>query len=323
MTSVRSAALLVAGMLASVTVTTAAHAQSGTAVTLFNEGRTLAGQGRYEEACDRFTRSYALEHKVGTLLNLGGCDLQLKKVASAWVAYSEAEALARSLGDTARADIAHDAAAPLEARVPRLVIAVDATYPGLVVRRNDTKVEPPEYNTAIPVDPGPQTIVVSATGRSSWQTNVRLGEGEKQTIHVPALEPAPPGAEGPGGPGAPIGPPEPGISRTGVALGLEIGGGVVLVGGLLFGAFALSTWSSVTSACPNEKCPNEAVRAQHAQDVKTASTFGTVSTIGVVVGGAALATGIVLHLTAPTKASVAVAPSFDRAGGGVLATLRL
>jgi len=323
MTSVRSAALLIAGMLASATVTTAAHAQSGTAVTLFNEGRVLAGQGRYEEACDRFSRSYALEHKVGTLLNLGGCDLQLKKVASAWVAYSEAEALARSLGDTTRADLAHEAAAPLEARVPRLVIAIDATDPGLVVRRNDTKVEPPEYNTAIPVDPGPQTIVVTATGRAPWRTNVRLGEGEKQTIRVPQLEPAPAGGETPSGPTAPVGPPEPGDSRRVVALGLEIGGGVVLAGGLLFGAFALSTWSSVTTACPNAKCPNEAARAQHEEDVKRASTFGTVSTIGVVVGGAALATGIVLQLTAPAKASVAVAPSFDRAGGGVVATLRL
>ncbi|MDB5220411.1 MAG: hypothetical protein JWO86_8338 [Myxococcaceae bacterium] len=318
MTRVRSAALLLAGMLASVTVTTAARAQSGTALSLFNEGRALASQGRYEEACDRFARSDALEHKVGTLLNLGDCNEHLKKFASAWVADSQAEALARRLNDP-RAKDAHEAAARVEPLYARLVIVVEATYPGLVVKRNDTKVEAAEFNATIPVDPGPQTITVNATGRTPWQTNVRLAEGESHTIRVPALEPVPGGAADTSPP--PV-VPENGSSRSTVALGLEIGGGVVLAGGLLFGAFALSTWSSVTSACPNARCPNEAQRAAHASDVSRASTFGVVSTIGVAVGGAALITGIVLHLTAPGK-SVSLAPTFDHAGGGLVATLRL
>jgi hypothetical protein len=318
---VRSAALLLAGMLASVTVTTAARAQSGTALSLFNDGRALAGQGRYEEACDRFARSDAIEHKVGTLLNLGDCNEHLKKFASAWVADSQAEALARRLNDP-RAKDAHEAAARVEPLYARLVIVVEATYPGLVVKRNDTKVEAAEFNATIPVDPGPQTITVNATGRTAWQTNVRLAEGESHTIRVPALEPGPGGAaDGSPQPPPPIAP-ENGSTRSTVALGLEIGGGVVLAGGLLFGAFALSTWSSVTSACPNARCPSEAQRAQHAGDVGRASTFAVVSTIGVAVGAAAVITGIVLHLSAPGK-SVSLAPSFDRAGGGLVATLNL
>jgi hypothetical protein len=152
---------------------------------------------------------------------------------------------------------------------------------------------------------------------------VKLGEGEKQTVHVPALEGAPDVVAATPLPLPPPPPAEPSSNtRMGVAIGLEIGGGVVLVGGLLFGALAIHSWASVTSACPNARCPNEAVREQHAGEVSTASTLGTVSTIGVAVGGAALITGIVLHLTAPGK-SVAVAPTFDRAGGGLVATLRL
>jgi hypothetical protein len=317
---VRSAALLLAGMVASVTVTTAARAQSGTALSLFNEGRALASQGRYEEACDRFARSDAIKHMVGTLLNLGDCNEHLKKFASAWVADSQAEALARSFNDP-RAKDAHEAAARVEPLYARLVIVVDASYPGLVVKRNDTKVEAAEFSATIPVDPGSQTITVNATGRTAWQTNVRLAEGESRTIRVPALEPAPGGAADT----SPQPPPivlDNGSARNTVALGLEIGGGVVLAGGLLFGAFALSTWSAVTAACPNGSCQNEAQRAQHSGDVGRASTFAVVSTIGVAVGGAAVITGIVLHLTAPGK-SVSLAPSFDRAGGGLVATLNL
>ncbi len=321
MTRLRRPMLLVAGALAFATATSATslgHAQSGTATLLFNEGRTLLNQGRYEEACDRFSRSEALDHKVGTLLNLGDCNEHLKRFASAWVANSRAEELARRTGDDERAKAAHDAAVRVLPRLARLVIAIDATYPGLSVKRNETKVEEPEYNVAIPVDPGALTIAVSATGRRPWQTNVKIGEGEMQTIRVPPLEVAP-GADGPPAPASGA---EPGSPRARIAIGFEIGGGVVLLAGLLFGAFAISTWSSVTSACPNAHCPNEAARAQHAGDVRRASTFGTVSTIGVAVGGAALVTGVVLQLTAPSK-SVSIAPSIDRTGGSLVATLRL
>jgi len=319
----RTTLLLVAGALTCVTAASPARAQKGTALSLFNEGRTLATQGRYEEACDRFSRSDAMERTVGTLLNLGDCNEHLKRYATAWVAYSRAEELAQRLKDPRPKD-AHEAAARVEPRLSRLVITVDTTYPGLVVARNDTKLEAAEYNAAIPVDAGPQNITVTAPGRQPWQTNVRLGEGEKQTVRVPPLEPAPVTESPP--PASPL-PPPPNAqpaesSRTGVALGLEIGGGVVLVGGLVFGALAIGTWASVTSICPNARCANEAVRAQHESDVHTASTFGTVSTISVAVGGAALVTGLVLHLTAPGK-SVSIAPSFDRAGAGLVTTLRL
>src|SRR5689334_7826331 len=40
---------------------------------LFQEGRTLAGSGKYEEACPKFEESLKLDAGIGTKFNLADC----------------------------------------------------------------------------------------------------------------------------------------------------------------------------------------------------------------------------------------------------------
>src|SRR5262249_25751575 len=80
-----------------------------------------------------------------------------------------------------------------------------------------------------------------------------------------------------------------------------VGVGAVGLGvGLVTGAMAISKNKSSTDACPNDgACADrDAVDAS-----SSAKSLGTVSTVGFLVGGAALATGLVLVLITPGSGS--------------------
>jgi hypothetical protein len=304
-------AFLFAGVVAR-----SAHAQpspngAAAAVTLFDEGRALMVQGRHAEACDRFARSDRLDPGVGTRLSLGECNERLRKTASAWAAYKDAEALAMQRGD-ARAAVAQKRAEKLEPELARLTIRVDASVADAVVKRNGARVDPAALDTAVPVDAGPQSIEVTAPGRRPWRTTLGIADREAKEVRVPPLEPEPTAAAP-----APIPADEDaGDGQRTLALGLEIGGGVALAGGLVFGGLALSKWSSIEDTCPDGRCPTEAERLRLAPEVGTARTLATVSTVTIGLGVAALAAGIVLHVTAPSR-RIAVAPLVDRGCAGL------
>jgi hypothetical protein len=80
-------------------------------------------------------------------------------------------------------------------------------------------------------------------------------------------------------------------------IGLVVGGagvaGIAL--GTIFGLLASSKWSQAKNDC-GHGCPNGSPARSEQNE---ASTDGTVSTIAFAIGGVALATGLVLYLTAP------------------------
>ena len=57
---------------------------------LFDQGRKLMGQQRYEEAAHKLEQSESLDPGVGTLLNLADCYVHLGRTASAWATYRSA-----------------------------------------------------------------------------------------------------------------------------------------------------------------------------------------------------------------------------------------
>ncbi len=287
---------------------------------LFNEGRALLDRGRFEEACERFERSEQIDPAVGTLLNLGECYEKLDRIASAWAAYRQAVALAVTRNDERRATLARRAAANVEPRLARLSIAVDEKVPGLVVTRNGTPVDAAAFDTPVPVDAGPQVVIATAPARKPWQTTIEVAQGSSELLRVPPLviDPsadAAPSSEAPAER-------QPNSTQRTVAIALEIGGGAVLAGGLLFGGLAAARWSSVEESCPDGRCPTEAERQRRASDADAAQTFATLSNVSLAVGGAALVAGIVLHLTAPNR-RLTIAPAFDRRSVGFVASLGL
>ncbi len=109
-------------------------------------------------------------------------------------------------------------------------------------------------------------------------------------------------------------------------LGLALGGAGIagVVVGSVFGLVASSAWSSSQSECASPtNCPNH---AQAVLDHDSATSAGTLSTVGFLVGVALVGTGAVLFFTAPSKhddgsaALLEIAPQVGSQNGGV--TLR-
>ncbi|HEX7667264.1 MAG TPA: hypothetical protein VF407_22185 [Polyangiaceae bacterium] len=169
--------------------------------------------------------------------------------------------------------------------------------------------------TAIAVDPGEHTFELAAAGHPSVTKKVVLHEGEKnrnETITFASATPngvvaPPPPVPTTSTPTPPESNPE-GTSTRGNGqrtLGLIVGGvGVAGVAtGVVFGLIASSTYNDAkNNHCPTTTtCDPDGVSGG-----STAHTQATVSTVAVIAGGALVAGGVVLYLTAPKHGDVSV-----------------
>ncbi len=288
-----------------------AHGQgserAATAEALFREGKALMDEGAYEPACPKLEASHRMDPAVGTLLNLAICLEKVNKTASAWANYLRAAGMARSRGQIDREQYARAQATALEPRLTRIAFAVDerAIVEDFVVKRDGIVQESATWATETPVDPGTLVITASAPGKREWRTTVDVsGEGKTVTIDIPVLEDAPEEpAPVPVPAVAPVSPqptpaPAPVPSTDGDTqrtIGIIVGG-VGLAGlavGSAFGLQARSKWNGAD--CPNNLCVSEADQAR-AEDAKQ---FASISTWSFVAGGALMAAGAALWLTAP------------------------
>jgi len=287
---------------------------------LFNQGRDLMTAGKFVEACPKFEASQQLDPGLGTMLNLAECYEKTGRTASAWAEYREAIPLARAAGSKARLDLATERAQALQERLSTLTIRAmsgDDADPHLEVRRDGVTLQPAELGSPIPVDPGEHVVEAVAPGKQPWSSKVQVtGDSAKISVEIPKLQAssdsAPPSATPAATPVVTTTPdnsppamdkPSGAAQRT---TGLVFGGvGVVGIGlGAFFGLQASSKWSDAKAKCTDYPygCGAEGTDLR-----SSAHSQATVSTVAFVAGGALLATGVVLYLTAPsTKQNVAV-----------------
>jgi tetratricopeptide (TPR) repeat protein len=296
---------------------TKAGGNRAAAEALFNQGRQLMGAGKYVEACPKFEASQELDPGLGTMLNLAECYEKTGRTASAWAEYREAISLARAAGSKTREDLATERAQALEERLSTLTIRAmsgQGSSAELEVRRDGVAVQPAELGAPIPVDPGEHTIEAQAPGKQPWSAKVQVGDASKIQIDIPALQPIAAATASASAPPplalATSAPPadEPSSGSAQRTAGLVAGGvGIVGVGlGAFFGLQASSKWSDAKDQCTagNYGCTRDALELR-----SSAQSSANLSTAAFVAGGALLAAGTVLYLTAPTKqkrASVAL-----------------
>lgn len=278
---------------------------------LFNQGRELMSAGKYAQACPKFEASQELDPGLGTMLNLAECYEKTGRTASAWAEYREAIPLARAAASKARLDLATERAQALQDRLSTLTIRALSSEdedPHLEVRRDGVVLQRAELGSPIPVDPGEHSIEASAPGKQPWSSKVQVGADAAQvSIEIPRLssddEPGTVGAAAPAGPAADGGSTtrtdrSPGSAQrtTGLVLG---GAGVVGLGlGAFFGLQASNKWSDAKSKCADYPygCSPEGTSLR-----SSASSTANLSTVAFIAGGALLATGVVLYLTAPSR----------------------
>jgi hypothetical protein len=181
----------------------------------------------------------------------------------------------------------------------------------------------------LPVDPGEHTFVFTLHDEPPVTQTFVLKENEQarhERIVIgtppPPAEAAPPAPAT--GPSVEAPPPERDEHRTTKILGISLGavglGGIVV--GSVFGLQAASAANKQKSECGSPtQCTD---RTDAAAEHSTGSTDATISTIAFIAGGALIATGAVLFLTAnhhgsqTTAARLVVAPTVEQSGGGVL-----
>jgi hypothetical protein len=150
--------------------------------------------------------------------------------------------------------------------------------------------------TALDLDPGPHTFLFEHAGQAVERSFV-LREGERQRRESIVLAPLPIVAPPASLPTAAV-PPQPTLTRTGRPLRTAgIATGAVGLGGLIFGGVfggvAAAKWSSSESECRAAGC---SMHSEAVTDHDTAVTFASLSTVGFVVGGVLLASGVTLFL---------------------------
>ncbi len=276
----------------------------GMAEALFRAAKDLQAQGKLADACPKFAESHRLDPKPGTILNLATCHELEGRTASAWADYAEAATFAARAHQAEREKLARSKVDELGKRLSYVTFRFPDVKE-LIVLLDGKTLTTAAAGTRVPIDPGEHLLEARAPGKAPWTSHAKVeaGPGE-QTVVVPMLADDSSVAIGPPSPGAASAGSE-GSSHDGSAqraagwITLGVGGAAVGAG-TFFGLRTLSDKSTVDEHCVGSHCDDAGLRANDA-----AKDSATLSTIAFIVGGAVLATGIVLLVTAPRTRSVA------------------
>jgi hypothetical protein len=280
---------------------------------IFQQGRDLARQGRFAEACQLFAKSYELDPALGTAVNLADCLERQGHVRRAWELFDVVARNSQSVQSRAR--LARQRADALAARFATVVVTVRGTPPpGLAVRIGerelplaairDTEVremevremEVREMEVREMIEPRDVEVVATAPGRPTFRTVLHATAGSTVTVEIPAFgDDEPPATRRrrsrvylAGGLAT------AGVAGLGVSLGLAISAKRTYDGAFLDDCVHLG--SDVT--CRNARGTATIERAGRRADLATGFAIA-----GGVLAGAAAA----VFLTAPTE-TVGIAP---------------
>jgi tetratricopeptide (TPR) repeat protein len=310
------------------------------ALALFEQGRTFVAQGDYANAAVKFEGAAKILHTFGILFNLATCYEKLGRTASAWSTWREAGSIARAArkpDDEARAAERERALAPALSQLT-IVVPPTAKLPDLEIARNGGAVPRAAWDTALPVDPGEQSIELHASGRKAQRLSIVVApNGDKKTLTIPVLEadptasqvtPPAPVAEGPNVATAPpVDTAKPSSSRSVVGWVTAGAGAAVLVAGIVEWRLGQGKMDDALSQANAAIASNDRASYQAASDDHASGqTQRTVGFVLLGVGGAATVTGVALALTAPRaqaeSAGLRLAPWFGANGSGLVCTGR-
>lgn len=277
---------------------------------LFDEGRNLAKQGNYVEACARFTKSFEIDHALGTELNLADCHEKLGHRRVAWRLFLAAADESERSDDTQRTAFARQRAEALAAQLTEVVINVaQPTATGLAITVAGHPVEPaPVIRDR--TDPGTIEVIATLPGRPRFTATVTGQAGASLAVDIPAF-------------GAPVAPPPPPTiarrrrSRVYLAAGLAATGGVGALAGLVLGLKARSDYDATVDSAHCQDTGGgylcDGTGDQRIADAQRLADLGTGFAIG---GGLLVAGAAVVFLTAPHDRFV-ITPSVNAEQVGV------
>jgi hypothetical protein len=311
--AVRHFLLVTASMIGPLGFASVAGAQApeAAAETLFREGREALAKGDYAGACDKFERSNQLDPAPGTRLNLGECEMQRGRIATAYFLFLSVE---NQLSESdVRAPIARSKREAAEKRVPKLLIKLppDAPRDTRVIIRGRLYLAPDLAEPLI-LDPGLVELTIGAPNLNPSLLQVQLGEAKVTTFEVPphifgtapaSPQPRPRAADN-GSARKTTTEPRPRLAHTvrtssrktgGAFLGVGIAGGVL---GAVSGILTLEAKSTNRAHCDTvtQACDSEGRAAASRGQVS-----GILTTTGIAIGVVGISLGTYLLLREQPK----------------------
>lgn len=318
--------LIAALILGALPVSAQTDAERAGARSLAEQGFSAFKSEKWADALDRFERAESLMHAPPHLLYAARASAKLGGYVKARELYTKI--VREDLGAGAPAAFKQaqkDAAAELptvEKKIAYLTVSVKGPKPGEASVKLDG-VEVPKALVGVegPVDPGTRTVSVSAPGFTAVEKSIELGEAAHESISVELVadpsapaEPGTPGVPDPGN-GGPADPGPAASDSSGMRLGsyISMGLGVVGVGlGVLFLVKSGSSQSDSdalfedpSNGCNRQVPLKPAACAESDTLNDDAASQGTIGGISLAVGGAALATGVILFLMSSDSSSEA------------------
>ncbi len=166
----------------------------------FHAGRKLmTKKSTLDEACATLERSFDLQERGDTLLNLAECHRRQGKTATAYREFEEALDYALSADFKEAIEAAFVLHAELEAKLSTVSVKVAAPVaklPKLVVSIDGKPIAKKDWGQPMAQDPGPHTITATATAHEPFREDIVLGaESDAQSVVVelkPSRKPDPP-----------------------------------------------------------------------------------------------------------------------------------
>lgn len=296
----------------------AAHAQSkedlDKARAMFLEGVSLAAANNCAAALTKYQAVAKVKLTAQVVFNIAECEERLGKLVASLGSYRLAASLVTDNKPIEVAKHVGDRIGSLEARIPKLVI--QRTEETSKIELDGTEIGSSQLGKENLVDPGTHTVSGKIGETEVWRESVQIEEKETKTItvkiDVAKFKPPPQSTATASATATATAAPVPTVEPPSRAPAYLVGGAGLLslgVGFALMGV-SLGTASELEQTCGTEHvCP-----ASEKAKYDTGRTMAGVSTALLAVGGAALATGVVLFFvrgssSPPQPAASAPAPA--------------
>ena len=283
-------------------VRAAAAGEPTEAETLFDQGLDLMMEERYGEACPLLKRSFEADPQPGAEFTLAECYAKAGKIASALARYQaflvtvEKLPPAERFRQAERAKVAKQQAKELEPRVASVQLKLPEGAPvGTTVKLDDVTVD--QLDARQSVDPGEHRVLVEDPTGARKEQSFTVAEGAKEEVLLELPSAAPPAEESGGGGLGPM--------RTAALVVGGVGVASLVVFGIT-GGLALGEASTVDDNCTDGRCNAEGKEA-----ADQGLLLGNVATATLVIGLAAVATGIILWVVAPDDGSAPASEPAD------------
>lgn len=281
---------------------TASAAERETARRLMDEGKARMKEKDPARAVESFQKAHEIMHVPTTGLALARAHLAAGHLVEARDVALEVARIPREGGEPSVFEGARKQAreldAQLKSRIPTLRIKIRGSGVSKIQIDNN-EISPAIIGEPVAVNPGKHVVSAKNVSGGEATGEVELAEREAKEVELvlPAqAEPTPkPPASAPSGPTSSP-PPAPKVQgfgnddsdrggRSALAQGMFFGGlGAIALGGIagsITGVMTLSKASDLEPQCQNNICGPEAT-----DNLDTAHTLGTISTIGFIVAGA-------------------------------------